>query len=94
MRAMHSPRYREVVRGLCAARVRAGLTQTAAGRALGQSQSWMSKVESGERRVDVVELVDLAALYRCAVGSLLPRPRALRRPGRSGRPRVGRASRG
>ena len=38
------------------AREEAGLTQEDLGGRLGQTQSWVSKVERGERRLDVVEL--------------------------------------
>jgi len=46
------------------ARTAAGLTQVEVARRLGKTQSFVSKCESGERRVDVVELADLARLYR------------------------------
>jgi transcriptional regulator with XRE-family HTH domain len=41
---------------LKAARLQAGMTQVQAAKALGQPQSFISKCESGERRVDFVEL--------------------------------------
>ena len=43
--------------------MRAGLTQVQAGKALGRRQGYISKCETGERRVDVVELWQLARLY-------------------------------
>jgi len=46
------------------ARQQAGLTQAAVARAIGQPQSFVSKCESGERRVDYVELKELARLYK------------------------------
>jgi transcriptional regulator with XRE-family HTH domain len=46
------------------ARLEAGLTQLQVARALHQHQSFISKCESGERRVDVVELRGLAQLYQ------------------------------
>jgi transcriptional regulator with XRE-family HTH domain len=46
------------------ARIEAGLTQKEAAEMLGKPQSFVSKVESGERRVDVIELQDLAAIYK------------------------------
>ena len=45
------------------ARTQAGLTQVAAAERLGKHQSFVSKCESGERRVDFVELLVLARLY-------------------------------
>jgi len=43
---------------------RQGFTQAEAARQLGKPQSYVSKCESGERRVDVVELAEFARLYR------------------------------
>ena len=64
MRSLHSPRYRHFVRRLRQARQEARLTQVEAARALGRPQSFVAKIESGQRRVDVIELQDLAKLYR------------------------------
>ena len=41
-------------------RVRAGLTQTALGRRLKHTQQWVYKVETGERRLDVIEFIKIA----------------------------------
>jgi transcriptional regulator with XRE-family HTH domain len=45
------------------AREEAGLTQRQASELLGRSQSFVAKSESGERRVDVVELAAFAEAY-------------------------------
>jgi len=45
------------------ARKEAGLTQVEVAARLGKPQSFVSKCESGERRVDVVELQIFAGLY-------------------------------
>lgn len=44
---------------LRAARLRAGLKQSEVAEMLGRPQSFMAKVESGERRVDFVETLSL-----------------------------------
>jgi transcriptional regulator with XRE-family HTH domain len=44
--------------------VGAGLTQVEVANRLKRPQSFVSKIESGERRVDVVELSELARVYR------------------------------
>ncbi|MBP3983983.1 helix-turn-helix transcriptional regulator [Pseudoxanthomonas helianthi] len=43
-------------------RSQARLTQTDVAAALGKPQSYVSKYESGERRLDLVELADLCAV--------------------------------
>ena len=58
-----SPDYDQFLKRLRAARSKAGLTQTEAARRIGKPQSYVSKCESGERRVDVVELKAFARIY-------------------------------
>ena len=60
----HASAYRRFLVRLRQARTEAGLTQVEVARRLGRLQSFVSKCESGERRVDVVELAALARLYR------------------------------
>lgn len=48
---------------LVQARKDAGLTQVEVARRLGKPQSFVSKIESGERRLDFVELRVLAQIY-------------------------------
>ena len=71
MRSPHSVRYRRMLRRLREARVQAGLTQVEAAAALRKPQSFVSKCESGERRIDVIELEDFATLYRRQVNFFL-----------------------
>ena len=61
--ALHTRRYREFLAKLRQAREEAGLTQVQVAKLVGRPQTWVSKCELGERRVDVVELEDLAAAY-------------------------------
>jgi ribosome-binding protein aMBF1 (putative translation factor) len=55
-KTVHSEEYRAVLRVLQAAREEAGLTQEQLALRLGETQSFVSKVERGERRLDIVEL--------------------------------------
>ncbi len=41
-------------------RLRAGLTQTALGERLNHTQQWVFKYEAGERRLDVIEFIQIA----------------------------------
>lgn len=61
--ALHTPAYRRFRARLRKARTDAGLTQAEASRRLRKPQSFVSKSESGERRVDVVELERFASVY-------------------------------
>ena len=53
------------------AREKAGLTQSQAAILMGRPQSFVSKCESGERRIDVIELDEFARLYRKPIGFFL-----------------------
>ena len=55
--------YREFIARLVQARKDAGLTQVQVARKLGKANSFISKCELGERRVDFVELEQLAKIY-------------------------------
>jgi transcriptional regulator with XRE-family HTH domain len=62
--ALHTKRYRAFLKLLRRAREEAGLTQDEVAKKLGRPQTWVSKCELGERRVDFVELENFAAVYR------------------------------
>lgn len=64
MRSVHTPAYRYLLARLVRARELAALTQRDAAKRLGMPQSRLSRIESGERRLDVIELMELAKLYR------------------------------
>jgi transcriptional regulator with XRE-family HTH domain len=57
-------KYKRFLNSLRQARKDAGLMQAEVARKLRKPQSFVSKCESGERRVDIVELVEFASLYR------------------------------
>jgi transcriptional regulator with XRE-family HTH domain len=59
--ALHTKRYEAFRERLRRARVEAGLTQEEVAARLRRPQTWVSKCELGERRVDFVELEDWAA---------------------------------
>jgi transcriptional regulator with XRE-family HTH domain len=58
-RSLFSKPYGELLRALVTARRDAGLRQVDLAARLGKPQSFVSKVERGERRLDVVELIVL-----------------------------------
>jgi len=64
METTRTPAYRRFLRRLRAAREEAGLTQVQVAKRLRRTQAFVSKCESGDRRVDVIELKALAKLYK------------------------------
>ena len=68
MSSLHTSRYKRLISKLQYARQEAGLTQKEAAQGVGRPQSYVSKCESGERRLDVFELCDLARLYQKPLG--------------------------
>lgn len=60
--SIHSPEYRRLCSLLIAARESAGYTQAEVAKRLGRPQSFVSKVERGERRLDVIEFLGLASV--------------------------------
>lgn len=52
-------------------RGRAGLTQTEVAMALGKPQSYVSKYETGERRLDLVELSELCPVLKTSLSQLV-----------------------
>ena len=55
------------------ARLEAGLTQTDVGRKFGSHASFVCKCESGERRIDVIELAFFCKLYGVSLFDFLKR---------------------
>jgi len=64
MTSKYRVKYQKFINQLREARLEAGLTQVDVGKKLKKPQAYVSKIERGERRVDVVELEELAKLYK------------------------------
>jgi transcriptional regulator with XRE-family HTH domain len=63
-KSIYSKDYRNVIEKLRKARLDAGLKQSDVARKLKKPQSYISKIERGERRVDITELKELADIYK------------------------------
>ena len=59
----YSARYQQFLARLRRARLEAEFTQSQVARKLRRHQSFVSKSETGERRLDAVEFADFARLY-------------------------------
>lgn len=63
-KSIYSKEYESILKQLKKARIEAGLTQKAVAEKMKRPQSYISKCESGERRLDIIELIELAKLYK------------------------------
>ena len=61
--APHQAVYDRFIDRLILAREEAGLTQRAVSESMGMAHSFLSKCETKERRIDVIEFLQLAELY-------------------------------
>jgi transcriptional regulator with XRE-family HTH domain len=68
---LSSPDYKAMVEKLKQARREAGLHQAEVAERLGKPQSYVSKVERAERRIDPPELARFAEIYGREVGWFL-----------------------
>jgi len=63
-KSIHSKEYKNIIEKLKMARLNAGLKQEDVASKLKKPQSYISKIERGERRVDVAELKELAKILK------------------------------
>ena len=61
--ATRTKAHKRLVSLLTEARRRTGLRQAEVAKKLGRSQAWMSRIEHGEHRIDVIEFHRLALLF-------------------------------
>jgi transcriptional regulator with XRE-family HTH domain len=64
VKAIYSREHRSLVERLRTARKEACLDQEAVAKLLGFTQSYISKIESGQRRIDIVQLKAFATIYK------------------------------
>jgi len=70
---LHTDEHRALMAALAAVRVEAKLTQEELGRRLGVDQTYVSKYETGRRRLDVVEFMRIIAALEANPSDLLAR---------------------
>ena len=82
-KTIHRNEYAVLLRLIRDGRLRADLTQTQCSKALGRSQSFISDVERGVRRLDIVQLRDLCRVLKSDLPIFIRRfERELRKRGR------------
>ncbi|HEL4163750.1 helix-turn-helix domain-containing protein [Xanthomonas campestris pv. uppalii] len=88
----HNSDYQLLLAVLKAARKRAGVSQVDLASRLGNTQTFVSKCERGERRIDAVELVEFAEALGIAPQNLLAEYLDLRGGKSSAKARKGKKS--
>lgn len=68
---IYSEKQRKLCDLLVKRRRQAGLTQEQLAKKLGRPQSFVAKYEGGERRLDVIELLEVTRLLGADVGAIL-----------------------
>ncbi len=82
MVSIYSEEYQRFLSRLKAARREARITQVEVAARLGRPQSYVSKCESGERRVDAIELYRFAKLYKKPVSFFVGETSTSRKAGK------------
>jgi len=63
-KSIYSKDHKYVVERIKKARLEAGLDQQEVAKLLGRSQPHVSKIEAGQRRIDIVQLKEFAKIYK------------------------------
>jgi transcriptional regulator with XRE-family HTH domain len=69
---IYTNEYHHFTQRLKQARIKAGLTQQETAKRLKKRQTYISKCEQGERRIDVLELKKFSQLYKQPLTYFLP----------------------
>ncbi|MFW3167687.1 helix-turn-helix transcriptional regulator [Pseudomonas syringae pv. syringae] len=80
MKTIHNARYQALLDLLLEARNAAGMTQKELAVRLGRPQSFVSKTENAERRLDVIELMDVCRGLGADPYALLIKLESMARP--------------
>src|SRR5258708_32331843 len=82
LKSIHTSEYRRFLTRLKSARRDAGVTQTQLAEKLGRQQSYVAKIERAERRLDIVEFIQIMRILRMSpllvLGDLVDQPAQVR----------------
>ena len=70
-KSLHTPAYKKFTHLLNSARETSGLTQLEVSLKLSRPQSFVAKYEGGERRIDVVEFIEICAALNVSPVAIL-----------------------
>lgn len=63
-KVIYSKEHKYIIKQLKKARIEAGFNQKHVADLLDKTQSYISKIENGQRRIDVVQLNEFAKIYK------------------------------
>lgn len=72
LKSIYDPKYEYIIKKLKQARLEAGLKQEYVATKINKYASYLSKIENGDRRLDVLELIELAELYNKDITYFVP----------------------
>jgi transcriptional regulator with XRE-family HTH domain len=72
VKSIYDPKYDYIIKRLKVARKEAGFKQEYVAERIKKYASYISKIENGDRRLDVIELIELAALYKKDINFFIP----------------------
>lgn len=81
-KSLRTPRQRQLLALLVDTRKAKDMTQADVAAALGKPQSFVAKYENGERRIDVIEFIDIAAALGVMPTDILAQISPPQRPAR------------
>lgn len=70
-KSVHSTRHKLLADALAAQRRAVGMTQAQLAKALGRHQPFIANIESGDRRVDLVELLAISEIIGLDIAALV-----------------------
>ncbi len=71
-KSIYTKQYRELISRLKKARIVCGMNQVQVAKSLRTTQSHISKIEAGQRRLDVIQLGEFARLYKKNITFFVP----------------------
>ncbi len=71
-KTIYTKQYEFIISKLRQARKEAGLKQQVVADKIGKYESYLSKIENGDRRIDILELVELAEIYKKPLDFFVP----------------------
>lgn len=79
LKSIYQDAYRALLAALVQARLEADMTQQQLADKLGRPQSFVSKIENGDRRIDVIEFLEICRLLGADAGVLLKQVEGIKR---------------